>query len=46
MKEEEMDLSVYADYTDIVKQVERFFDELYMQKRIHSSLEYCHCHRV
>jgi hypothetical protein len=40
IKEEEVDLSDYANYADAVKQVGRFFDEVYMHKRIHSSLGY------
>lgn len=40
IKEEEVDLSEYEDYTDAVRQLGRFLDEVYMQKRIHSSLGY------
>ena len=40
IKEEEVDLSEYEDYTDAVRQVGRFLDEVYMHKRIHSSLGY------
>lgn len=40
IKEEEVDLSDYANYADAVKQVGRFLDEVYMHKRIHSSLGY------
>ena len=40
IKEEEVDLSEYEDYTDAVKQVGHFLDEVYMRKRIHSSLGY------
>ncbi len=40
IKEEEVDLSDYVNYADAVRQVERFLDELYMHKRIHSSLGY------
>ena len=40
IKEEEVDLSEYANYADAVKQVGRFLDEVYMRKRIHSSLGY------
>jgi putative transposase len=38
--EEEVDLSEYEDYTDAVRQLGRFLDEVYMHKRIHSSLGY------
>jgi len=38
IKEEEVDLSEYEDYTDAVRQLGRFLDEVYMHKRIHSSL--------
>jgi putative transposase len=40
IKEEEVDLSEYVDYTDAVRQLGRFLDEVYMYKRIHSSLGY------
>jgi putative transposase len=40
IKEEEVDLSEYEDYTDAVRQLGRFLDEVYMHKRIHSSLGY------
>jgi len=40
IKEEEVDLSGYEDYTDAVSQVGRFLDEVYMHKRIHSSPGY------
>jgi transposase InsO family protein len=40
IKEEEVDLSEYEDDTDAVRQLERFLDEVYMHKRIHSSLGY------
>ena len=40
IKEEEVDLSDYVNYADAVKQVGRFLDEVYMHKRIHSSLGY------
>jgi putative transposase len=33
-------LSEYEDYTDAVRQLGRFLDEVYMHKRIHSSLGY------
>ena len=38
IKEEEIDLSDYQDYTDASHQLSRFLDEVYMHKRIHSSL--------
>jgi len=40
IKEEEVDLSEYADYHDALRQIGRFLDEVYMHKRIHSSLGY------
>lgn len=40
IKEEEVDLSDYANYADAVQQIGRFLDEVYMHKRIHSSLGY------
>jgi len=40
IKEEEVDLSEYEDYADAVRQLGRFLDEVYMHKRIHSSLGY------
>jgi putative transposase len=40
IKEEEVDLSDYEDYTDALRQLGRFLDEVYMHKRIHSSLGY------
>lgn len=38
IKEEEVDLSDYEDYYDAVSQLGRFLNEVYMHKRIHSSL--------
>ncbi len=35
-----MDLSEYRDYQDAYRQLGRFLDEVYMRKRIHSSLGY------
>ena len=40
IKEEEVDLSDYKDYTDALQQLGRFLDEVYEYKRIHSSLGY------
>ena len=40
IKAEEVDLSEYSDYADALKHIGRFLDEVYMRKRIHSSLGY------
>lgn len=40
IKEEEVDLSDYQDYTDAHQQLGRFLDDVYRHKRIHSSLGY------
>jgi len=40
IKEEEVDLSDYVDYTDAYRQLGRFLDDVYLHKRIHSSLGY------
>jgi putative transposase len=40
IKEEEIDLSEYEDYWDAYQQIGRFLEEVYMRKRIHSSLGY------
>jgi putative transposase len=40
VKEEEVDLSDYVDYTDALQQIGRFLDDVYLHKRIHSSLGY------
>jgi len=40
IKEEAVDLSDYRDYHDAYQQIGRFLDEVYMHKRIHSSLGY------
>ncbi len=40
IKEEEVYLSDYRDYHDAYQQIGRFLEEVYMHKRIHSSLGY------
>jgi putative transposase len=40
IKEEEVDLSEYLDFTDALQQIGYFIDDVYMTKRIHSSLGY------
>lgn len=40
LKEEHVDLTEYVDYHDAYQQLGRFLDEVYMHKRIHSSLGY------
>jgi len=40
IKEEEVDLSEYLDYHDAYQQIGSFLDDVYMHKRIHSSLGY------
>jgi len=40
IKDEEVDLSEYDDYHDALKQLGQFLDDVYMLKRIHSSLGY------
>lgn len=40
IKEEEIDLSDYEDYTDALRQLGRFLDEVYMHKHIQSALGY------
>ena len=40
IKEEEVDLSDYQDYNDARRQLGRFLNEVYIHKRIHSSLGY------
>ena len=40
IKEEEVDLSEYEDYRDAYQQIRRFLDDVYMGKRVHSSLGY------
>jgi len=40
IKEEEVDLPEYINYHDAYQQIERFLDDMYMHRRIHSSLGY------
>jgi len=40
VKEEEVDLSDYLDFADAYHQIGRFLEDVYMHKRIHSSLGY------
>ena len=40
IKEEEVDLSEYHDFTDAHRQMARFLDDVYNVKRIHSALGY------
>lgn len=40
IKEEEVDLSEYRNFTEAYKQIEQFLEDVYMKKRIHSSLGY------
>jgi putative transposase len=40
IKEEEVDLSDYQDYHDAYRQIGRFLEDVYMRKRVHSSLSY------
>jgi transposase InsO family protein len=40
IKEEEVDLSEYEDFSDAMKGLGRFLDDVYNRKRIHSSLGY------
>lgn len=40
IKEEEVDLSEYLNCTDAYGQIEQFLEDVYMQKRVHSSLGY------
>lgn len=40
IKEEEVDLSEYCNFTDAYQQIEGFLEQVYMHKRIHSSLGY------
>ena len=40
IKEEEVDLSEYRNFNEVYERIEEFLEEVYMQKRIHSSLTY------
>jgi putative transposase len=40
IKEEEVDLSEYRNFNEVYKRIEEFLEEVYMNKRIHSSLSY------
>ena len=40
IKEEEVDLSEYRNFNEVYERVEEFLEEVYMKKRIHSSLSY------
>ena len=40
IKEEEVDLSDYYDYQDAYRQIGQFLEDVYMHKRVHSSLNY------
>jgi transposase InsO family protein len=40
IKEEEVDLSEYRNFTEAYQRIERFLEDVYMKKRIHSSLGY------
>ena len=40
IKEEEVDLSEYQDYYDAYQQIGQFLEDVYMRKRVHSSLHY------
>jgi transposase InsO family protein len=40
IKEEEVDLSEYRNFNEVYERVEAFLEEVYMKKRIHSSLSY------
>lgn len=40
IKEEEVDLSDYNDFAEAYRQIERFIEDVYMTKRIHSALGY------
>ena len=40
IKEEEVDLSEYRNFSEVNERIEVFLEEVYMKKRIHSSLSY------
>lgn len=40
VKEEEVDLSEYRNFTEAYEQIEQFLEDVYMKRRIHSSLGY------
>ena len=40
IKEEEVDLSDYRNFKEVYERIEEFLEEVYMKKRIHSSLGY------
>jgi transposase InsO family protein len=40
IKEEEVDLSEYRNFTEAYQQIKQFLEDVYMRKRIHSSLGY------
>jgi putative transposase len=40
IKEEEVDWSEYRNFTEAYQQIEQFLEDVYMKKRIHSSLDY------
>ena len=40
IKEEEVDLSEYRNFTEAYEQIGKFLEDVYMKKRIHSSLGY------
>ncbi|NEQ27287.1 MAG: IS3 family transposase [Microcoleus sp. SIO2G3] len=40
IKEEEVELSEYRNFTEVYEQIEQFLENVYMKKRIHSSLNY------
>jgi transposase InsO family protein len=40
IKEESVELSEYRNFTDAYQQIEQFLEDVYMKKRIHSSLGY------
>lgn len=40
IKEEEVDLSEYRNFTEAYQQIEQFLEDVYVKKRIHSSLGY------